>query len=180
MLNLVDAETQRIDARVLEPACGSGNFLVPVLRRKLATVETRYSKSQFEKRHHALLALMSIYGIELLADNAGDCRANLLAPFCLYLGLVDGEVWRKAATEVLAVNIVQGDAVTMRTSTGEAIAFAEWAYLGKGQYQRRDFRFEALTQRSSIKGTLFEALDEQELFRPTQTHPPMTVEDIAR
>ena len=57
--------------RVLDPACGSGNFLVPVLRRKLATVEARYHKSEFEKRHHALLALMSIYGIELLADN-GD------------------------------------------------------------------------------------------------------------
>lgn len=69
MLNLVKAESERIDARVLEPACGSGNFLVPVLCRKLATVEARYGKSEFEKRHYALLALMCMYGIELLADN---------------------------------------------------------------------------------------------------------------
>lgn len=180
MLNLVEAETERIDARVLEPACGSGNFLVPVLRRKLATVEARYSKSDFEKGHQTLLALMSIYGIELLADNAEECRANLLAAFCLYLGLDHDDVWRQAATKVLAVNIVQGDAVTMKTPAGEAITFAEWAYLGKGEYQRRDFRFESLTRRSSIKGTLYEALDEHELFKPTQTHPPMSVEDIAR
>src|ERR1700758_3294084 len=78
MLDLVKDESERIDARFLEPACGSGNFLVPVLARKLATVQDRYGKSDFERRHHALLALMSIYGIELLADNVADCRANLL------------------------------------------------------------------------------------------------------
>lgn len=68
MIGLVQTEAERIDSRFLEPACGSGNFLVPVLRRKLATVDARYGKSDFEKRHHALLALMSIYGIEHLAD----------------------------------------------------------------------------------------------------------------
>src|SRR6202042_788278 len=69
MLNLVKAETERIDSRFLEPACGSGNFLVPVLQRKLGAVELKFGKSDFEKRHYALLALMCIYGIELLADN---------------------------------------------------------------------------------------------------------------
>ena len=76
MLDLVKSEAERIDSRFLEPACGSGNFLVPVLQRKLATVEARYGKSEFERRHHALLALMSIYGIELLADNVAECRAE--------------------------------------------------------------------------------------------------------
>ena len=65
MLDLVKAETERIDSRVLEPACGSGNFLVQVLRRKLAVVELKYGKSAFEKQHFSLLALMCIYGIEL-------------------------------------------------------------------------------------------------------------------
>lgn len=72
MLDLVKAETERIDARFLEPACGSGNFLVAILRRKLAAVELKYGKSAFEKRHYALLALMCTYGIELLEDNVAD------------------------------------------------------------------------------------------------------------
>jgi len=78
MLDLVKDEAQRIDSRFLEPACGSGNFLVQVLRRKLAAVERKFGKSEFERRLYALLALMCIYGIELLADNIAECRANLL------------------------------------------------------------------------------------------------------
>src|SRR5664279_396516 len=78
MLDLVRDETERIDSRVLEPACGSGNFLVEVLSRKLAAVDLRYGRSQFERRHYALLALMCTYGMELLADNIAECRANLL------------------------------------------------------------------------------------------------------
>src|ERR1700712_5692988 len=51
MLDLVKDETERIDSRFLEPACGSGNFLVQVLRRKLAAVQLKYGKSDFERRH---------------------------------------------------------------------------------------------------------------------------------
>src|ERR1700750_758443 len=81
MLDLVKDETELIDSRFLEPACGSGNFLVHILRRKLAAVDLKYGKSNFEKRHYALLALMCIYGIELLQDNIAECRANLLEIF---------------------------------------------------------------------------------------------------
>src|SRR5438270_12081013 len=84
MLNLVKEETERIDSRFLEPACGSGNFLVPVLQRKLAAVELKFGKSDFEKRHYALLALMCLYGIELLEDNIEECRANMLDIFAEY------------------------------------------------------------------------------------------------
>src|SRR5579871_590202 len=87
MLDLVKDETERIDSRFLEPACGSGNFLVQVLRRKLAAVEVKYGKSEFERRHFALLGLMCIYGIELLEDNIAECRANLLEIFSQYLKL---------------------------------------------------------------------------------------------
>ena len=86
MLSLVGEESERVDARFLEPACGSGNFLVPVLRRKLATVHVEYANSDFEKRQHALLSLMCVYGIELLADNAAECRSNLLDTLFAYLG----------------------------------------------------------------------------------------------
>ncbi len=87
MLDLVKDETHRIDSRFLEPACGSGNFLVQVLQRKLAAVERRYGKSDFERRHYAMLALMCIYGIELLPDNIAECRANLLDIIADYLNI---------------------------------------------------------------------------------------------
>ena len=179
MLDLVKAETERIDSRVLEPACGSGNFLVPVLRRKFATVEARYGKSEFEKRHHALLALMCIYGIELLPDNAAECRANLVEALAGYLGVRPLDPWYQAAERVVAVNIVQGDALTMTASDGLPIVFPEWGYLGKGRFQRRDFRYDNLTQRASFQGTLWDYLEEHEIFTPTKEYPAMTVEEIA-
>ena len=53
MLDLVKAESERIDARFLEPACGSGNFLVRILQWKLAAVELKFGNSDFEKRNYA-------------------------------------------------------------------------------------------------------------------------------
>src|SRR3954471_1602444 len=87
MLDLVKGETERIDSRFLEPACGSGNFLVQVLQRKLTAVELKFGTSDFEKRHYALLGLMCIYGIELLDDNIAECRDDLLEAFAEYLSL---------------------------------------------------------------------------------------------
>lgn len=179
MLDLVKAESERIDSRVLEPACGSGNFLIPVLRRKLATVEARYGKSEFEKRHYALLALMCIYGIELLADNAAECRAKLVGVFTAYLGVLLGDPWPRAAERVLAANIVQGDALSLTATDGSPMVFPEWGYLGRGKFQRRDFRYDNLTQRASFQGTLWDHLEEYEIFTPTRSYPPMTVEEIA-
>ena len=51
MLDLVKGETERIDSRFLESACGSGNFLVKILQRKLAAVELKYGKSDFERKN---------------------------------------------------------------------------------------------------------------------------------
>src|SRR5690606_21131030 len=125
--------------RFLEPACGSGNFLVPVLQRKLAVVQARHGRSGFEKRHYALFALMCVYGIELLPDNVQECRENLLNTFMKFLGRDNDEQWSRAAQTVLEANVVQGDALTMTTTGGKSITFPEWGYLGKGRYQRRDF-----------------------------------------
>lgn len=183
MLDLVQHETERIDSRFLEPACGSGNFIVPVLQRKLASVQAKYSKSVFERRHYALLALMSIYGIELLADNVAECRANLVEVFDEFIAgdRADGiEEWHLAAEAVVAVNIVHGDALALTTNDNSPIVFPEWGYLGKGKFQRRDFSFQALTQRSSIEGTLFELLDEADVFKPLTSYEPMDVKEIAR
>lgn len=181
MLDLVKDESHRIDSRFLEPACGSGNFLVQVLRRKLAAVEMKFGKSDFEKRHYALLGLMCIYGIELLPDNIVECRANLLEIFAEYLGLNESDDFYRTASCVLEQNLVHGDALTMLARDGQPITFAEWGYLGKGKFQRRDFRFDVLTGSSafSAEGSLFAHLGKHEIFTPTKTYPPMTVKDLA-
>jgi type I restriction-modification system DNA methylase subunit len=121
MLDLIKGETERIDSRFLEPACGSGNFLVQILRRKLATVELKYGKWDFERRHYALLALMCIYGIELLADNIAECRANVLEILAEYLYLDESDALHRAASYVLSQNLVHGDALTMRTHDGQPL-----------------------------------------------------------
>jgi len=191
MIKLVEPEVDRIDSRVLEPACGDGNFLVPILKRKLETAKARYAKSEFELRHHSLLALMSVYGVELLEDNAADCRQNLLDVFAGLLGLgIDADdesaIWLDAARAVLDANIVRGDALTYKgVPSGQPIVFAEWAYLGRGDFQRRDFRYDRLTTAGSFKvskepgmDSLFADMGKHELFTPIKTQQRLTVADI--
>lgn len=182
MLDMVKGETERIDARFLEPACGSGNFLVQILRRKLAAVELRFGKSEFEKRHYALLALMCIYGIELLPDNIAECRENLLEICAAYLRLDATDDLYRASSHVLSLNLIHGNALTMRTHDGQAITFAEWGYLGKGRFQRRDFRLDVLTRASSFG----DAPDlpgadrgKHEIFVPIKSYPPVTLRELA-
>lgn len=181
MLDLVKEESERIDSRFLEPACGSGNFLVKVLKRKLCAVELKFGKSEFEKRQYALLALMCAYGIELLEDNIIECRANMLEVLADYLRIDEADDLYGAAFHVLSLNLIQGDALSMKGHDGAPITFSEWGYLGKGKFQRRDFRLDVLTGSSafSAEGTLFSHLGKHEIFTPTKTYPPMTVRDLA-
>jgi len=182
MLDLVKGETQRHNARFLEPACGSGNFLVPILQRKLAAVELKYGKNEFEKQHHALWALMCCYGIELLADNVAECRANMLGVFAEYLDLDENDDFYRAADYVLRANIVHGDAMNMKAHDGSPIVFAEWGYVGNGKFQRRDFPLEVLTQMSNYSppGTLFAGLERHEVFKPIPPYPLMRVAQLAQ
>ena len=181
MLDLVKEEAERINSRFLEPACGSGNFLVKILQRKLAAVENKYGNSDFERQHYALLALMSIYGIELLADNIDECRANLLEVFSEFLRLDPTDDIYRAAERVLTQNVIHGDALTMRVWDGTPITFAEWGYLWNGRFQRRDFRFDTLTQSSafSAEDSLFAELGRHEIFTPIKRYPPMNVRELA-
>lgn len=179
MLDLVKDETERIDSRFLEPACGSGNFVIPVLRRKLSIVHRKYAKSDFENRHHALFSLMCIYGIELLADNVAECRQNLLDELFSYLGADTPGEWLAAAGVVVDTNIVHGDAIAMTRHDGAPITFSEWSYIGRGQFQRRDFGYDTLTQMSSFaEDTLFGHEESHDIFTPSRTYPLLTVAEI--
>lgn len=180
MIGLVKDESERIDSRFLEPACGSGNFLTQVLKTKLRVAADRYKKSEFEHQHHALLGLMSIYGIELLEDNVHECRQNMLEIFSESLKLKTDDALFRAGQKVLEANIVHGDALSMQTSTGQPITFAEWGYLGKGKFQRRDFLFDVMSQLSTFNAedTLFANLGKHEIFTPSKSYPTMTIAEI--
>lgn len=181
MLDLVKGETERIDARFLEPACGSGNFLVPILQRKLAAVELKFGKSHFERQHYALFGLMCCYGIELLPDNIAECRANMLEVFADYLGAMQKDDVCRAASFVLSLNLIHGNAMTMLDAKGAPISVVEWGYLGRGKFQRRDFRLDVLTGMASFSAedSLFANLGKHEIFTPTSAYPPMSLGDLA-
>lgn len=183
MLDLVKDESERIDSRFLEPACGDGNFMEQILRRKLAAVDLKYSVYDIERRHYALLGLMCIYGIELLADNIAECRAHMLDIFADYLSLDTADDLYRAAAHVIYLNMVHGDALTMhfQTEPPQPIIFAEWEYLGNGEYQRRDFRLDVLTAGpdESDNGSLFAPEDDNEIVTPIKIYAPMKVSDLA-
>lgn len=150
MLDMVKQETERIDSRFLEPACGDGNFLAEILRRKLSVVFSRYGKRASDWEKYAFVAVASIYGVELLADNAADCRARLLS--------IVKESWQKATKPdgrqdfisaiefVLARNILNGDALTMLDANGSPIIFSEWSLVTRDKVKRRDFRLDEMLE----------------------------------
>lgn len=152
MLDLVKQETERIDSRFLEPACGTGNFLVEILKRKLAVVESRYSKSQLEYERYAILAVSSIYGVDILQDNVQTCRDRLLGIFTHYYLHNYKKHFKpeclKSAEFILSRNILWGDALDLRTPDDrkEPIVFSEWSAVNGSMMKRRDFTFEELSK----------------------------------
>lgn len=182
MLDVVKGEASRIESRFLEPSCGSGNFLVRVLQRKFAVVELKCGKTGSERRYHALLSMMCTYGIELLEDNIAECRANMLAVFADFLKIKESDELYRAASYVLSLNIVHGDSLEMRTNSDDPITFAEWRYLGKGQFQRQDFRLDLLAQSSNCTAneSSFANSSNRERYIPTKSYPPITVRELAR
>ena len=124
---------------------------------------------------------MCIYGIELLEDNIAECNANLLELFADYLGIEREDETYLAGAYVVSQNIVHGDALSMLNAAGKPITFAEWGYLGKGKFQRRDFRFSNLAQSSKFNAedSLFSQLGDHEIFSPFESYPPMTLSELA-
>ncbi len=157
MLDLVKAETERIDSRFLEPACGTGNFLAEILRRKLRVVEERYAKSQIEYERYGVLAVSSIYGIDILEDNVQECRDRLLNIFEVeYRRLYRSEAKEQclaAVKYILSCNIIHGDALSLKTvgDKPEPITFAEWSLVNGSLLKRRDFTFRDLLDHASAK-----------------------------
>lgn len=172
MLDLVKQETERIDSRFLEPACGTGNFLVEILKRKLAVVEQRYAKSQIEYERYAILALSSIYGVDILQDNVQTCRDRLLGIFTHYYQKNYKDLksdFLRSAEFILSKNILLGDALDLTTpdENADPIVFSEWSAVNGSMIKRRDYTMHNLLQSQPIEGpNLFSDLGDK-AFIPT-------------
>jgi hypothetical protein len=187
MLDLVQHETERIDSRFLEPACGDGNFLAVIIERKMRLVEERYGKSQLDYERSAVLAISSIYGIDILEDNVHQCRKRMFDIFNKYYSRLFKEKakdgCRKAAKFILEHNIVWGDALTLKTVREPInfIVFSEWSRVNGSLLKRRDFTFHGLLSHEAIKELpLFSDLGEDVFIpKPVKEFPLVHFMEIA-
>lgn len=171
MLDLVQQETERIDSRFLEPACGTGNFLVEILKRKLKVVVDKYRKSQLEFERYSVIAISSIYGIDLLEDNAQECRERLLLIFKdTYVTLYKKRIKHECIGTIqyiLKKNILVGNALTLLQNNGQPIIFSEWSLVNGSMIKRRDYTFDTLLKNQPMnEPNLFSDLGDQ-AFIPT-------------
>jgi SAM-dependent methyltransferase len=181
MLDLVKQETERIESRFLEPACGTGNFLTKILERKLQVVESRYAKSQVEYERYGVLAVSSVYGIDILEDNVFECRMRLFDIFNQkYTNLFKGaakEECRDTVKYILEKNIIWGDALDLKTveANPQPIVFSEWSPVNGNMLKRRDFTFHGLLSHEAIRELpLFSDLgDDVFIPKPVKEFPPI-------
>ena len=182
MLDLVRDESFRLDSRFLEPACGDGNFLIEILRRKLSLLKDIKSPTEWE--FQSLIAVGSCYGIELLEDNAEACRCRLRL-----FTEVRKQVGKKYCTQgyeeslryMLRKNIVCGDALTYRTADGKPITFCEWTPIaGSMQFSRRDFQFDFLVNQTHQYSLFDEQGEAQSFDEPIKSYPPIHYTQLYR
>lgn len=179
MLDLVKQETERIDSRFLEPACGNGNFLAEILKRKLAVVRCRYAKSAPDYEKSAVVAISSLYGIDLLLDNIEECRERLFNIFdaeytAVCKSAVDDEC-RAAVRYILNHNIICGDALTLKTLDDSPITFSEWSLVSGSLIQRRDFYLDQMLEGHESQISVF--LNEWEYDDEVKAYIPKPIKE---
>lgn len=156
MLDLVKDETERIDSRFLEPACGEGAFLTKILERKLNVVIAKYSKSEHDFEKQSIIALSSLYGIDILTDNAQNCRLRLYEYwddiYTKYCKKTASDLVRETARYILEKNILIGNALSLKLvdenqqDKKEPIVFAEWTFVTGDKVKRRNYRLDVMLE----------------------------------
>lgn len=179
MLDLVKDETERIESRFLEPACGDGNFLAEVLRRKLAVVKKQYGRSKPEYEKYSILVLSSIYGVDIMEDNTEECRERLFSiwneAYSRQCGNETSEDCREAARYILQCNILCGDALTMLRNDGSPIIFAQWDFVSGNKMKRRDYRLDQMMRGTEAQAFMEMYLDDWEYDEETNAWIPSPV-----
>jgi len=180
MLDLVRDESFRLDSRFLEPACGDGNFLIEILRRKLSLLKDIKSPTEWE--FQSLIAVGSCYGIELLEDNAEACRLRLFTEVREQMGKkYCTQGYEESLRYMLRKNIVCGDALTYRTADGKPITFCEWTPIaGSMQFSRRDFQFDFLVNQTHQYSLFDEQGEAQSFDEPVRSYPPLHYTQLYR
>ena len=178
MLDLVKHETERIDSRFLEPACGNGNFLAEVLRRKLAYVDSRYNKIQLEWERNAVIVVSSIYGVDILEDNAIECQERLFNIFSkIYLNKfgTNGKLELiKSIKFILTKNILWGNALDFTNPiTKKPIVFSEWSMINETAIKRREYRFKFLVEKTHQFSFFNDEGNEGAIDEPVKDYPPV-------
>ena len=180
MLDLVRDESFRLDNRFLEPACGDGNFLIEILRRKLSLLKDIKSPTEWE--FQSLIAVGSCYGIELLEDNAEACRLRLFTEVREQMGKkYCTQGYEESLRYMLRKNIVCGDALTYRSAEGKPITFCEWTPIaGSMQFSRRDFQFDFLVNQTHQYSLFDEQGEAQSFDEPVRSYPPLHYTQLYR
>jgi len=188
MLDLVKQETERIESRFLEPACGTGNFLSEILSRKLNVVKKRYAKSQYDFELYAIVAVSSIYGIDIQEENVLHCRERLFGIFeAYYLELFKNQTkddCRASVQYILSRNIIHGNALSLETvgDNPQPIIFSEWSPINSSLIKRRDFTFSELMSKANLKDDDVPSIFEKEdtiIPGPEKEYPPVHFLELA-
>ena len=178
MLDLVKQETERIDSRFLEPACGNGNFLAEVLKRKLAVVENRYSKSQIDWERNSLIAISNIYGVDILEDNALECQERLFTIFSkIYVNKfgTNGKLeFLQSIKFILKRNILWGNALDFTNPiTKKQIVFSEWSMINETMVKRTDYVFKFLVEKTHQFSMFNDEGNAAAIDEPVKDYPPV-------
>ena len=172
MLDLVANECLRPDSRFLEPACGNGNFLTAILKRKLSELRRKYKNSPYDYEKQAIVAIGSLYGVDIMRDNVEECRERLFSiwneEYTAHCKSEASEEARQAAKFIISRNIINGNALTLMCVDSEGndisapIVFSEWALISSNQMQRSDYTMsDLLLYNDNSEGNLFALSEEQ-------------------
>lgn len=172
MCDLVKDETERIESRFLEPACGDGNFLAEIVTRKLAVVSKRYGKSETDWEKYSVLAMSSVYGVDIMPDNAVECRERLFKiwerAYKTKCRNIANDDCKSAVRFILSRNVLCGDALTMLDDNGNPIVFSEWSLIGSNM-KRRDYTLANLLETQSYYDLpLFEDVEDVKVPKPVK------------
>ena len=176
MLDLVANECLRPDSRFLEPACGDGNFLSAILKRKLTKLRRKYKKSPRDYEKLSIVAIGSLYGVDIMNDNVEACRERLFSiwdtEYTDHCKSEASDEAREAAQFIIERNIINGNALTLMcvdangNDTKAPIVFSEWTLINGTQMQRSDYTMADLltyndTSTEDGMGNLFALTEEQ-------------------
>lgn len=172
MLDLVANECLRPDSRFLEPACGNGNFLTAILKRKLSELRRKYKNSPYDYEKQAIVAIGSLYGVDIMRDNVEECRERLFSiwneEYTAHCKSEASEEARQAAKFIISRNIINGNALTLMcvdaegNDTSAPIVFSEWTLISSNRMQRSDYTMsDLLLYNDSSEGNLFALSEEQ-------------------